>query len=292
MTQANADRLLPYSLKGFMVRDTGKGRRLLLRDGEAKESQAFMLEEGIHHLEINTNYYHAEALEPLDRFDFIDGLFIIHRWLVDISAIHACRHIRYLTLNGSSGTPIDYTCFPDLIKCMTAYGKQKGLFEKTSLQELDLTSLKADDLHQLNQLTNLKSLIIRSSRLKSLKGIGVLSKLNFLGLYYVNTLDNINGIETLAKLETLEIEGCKKLLGIEPVEHCHNLRILRVSNCGDIASLRPTQSLMRLEQCSFTASTRIVDGDLSPLIRNPPLKKVLFRERKHYTHRRSDFPSY
>ncbi|QDV91524.1 Internalin-A precursor [Phycisphaerae bacterium RAS2] len=275
-----------------MVRDTSRGRRLLLRDGEAMESQAFMLEEGIHHLEINTNYYHAEALEPLDRFDFIDGLFIIHRWLIDISAIHACRHIRYLTLNGSSGTPIDYTCFPDLIKCMTAYGKQKGLFEKTSLQKLDLASFKADDLHQLNQLTNLKSLIIRSSRLKSLKGIGVLSKLNFLGLYHVNTLDSMEGLENLSDLDVLDIEGCKKIHSIEPIRNLTRLHTLGLDGCGSIDSLVPIRQNANLTQCTFTASTNIVDGDLSPLIRNPPLKKVLFRERRHYTHRRSDFPPY
>jgi hypothetical protein len=60
------------------------------------------------------------------------------------------------------------------------------------------------------------------------------------------------------------------------------LRFLRISECGEMASLAPIESLTELEVLYAWGSTRIVDGDLSPLARLPRLKEVRMRNRRGY----------
>jgi hypothetical protein len=70
-----------------------------------------------------------------------------------------------------------------------------------------------------------------------------------------------------------------------------NLRFLGISECGEVESLAPIGSLDQLEVLYAWGSTRIVDGDLSPLARLPRLKELSVRDRRDYKPRVADLLS-
>ena len=64
-----------------------------------------------------------------------------------------------------------------------------------------------------------------------------------------------------------------------------NLRILEVSACGDVESLRPLGGLNELEELHAWGTTRVVDGDLRPILGLPHLRELRMRDRPTYTPR-------
>jgi hypothetical protein len=101
-------------------------------------------------------------------------------------------------------------------------------------------------------------------------------------------LRDLSGVERLAKLRELEVEACPGIDALDPVGSVHGLTFLGASDCADIASLRPLGGLTALEVLHAWGSTRIVDGDLSPLAALPRLREIRMRDRCCYQPRVSD----
>ena len=99
---------------------------------------------------------------------------------------------------------------------------------------------------------------------------------------------SLAGIEELANLEELDINTCR-VGSIEEVGFLLGLKRLHLTNDGDIKSLKPLEILNGLEWVTFVQSTNIIDGDLSPLLRQKNLARVSFQNRRHYSHRREEF---
>ncbi len=104
-------------------------------------------------------------------------------------------------------------------------------------------------------------------------------------------LQDISDVAGVTSLRELEFEDCPALDTIDGVESLVNLRFLGLSECGDIESLVPIGSLEQLEVLYAWGSTRIVDGDLTPLARLPRLKEVRMRDRRGYKPRVADLVS-
>ena len=77
-------------------------------------------------------------------------------------------------------------------------------------------------------------------------------------------------------------EECPQIDAIDEVERLIGLRFLGVSECGAIASLSPVRGLTQLETFYAWGSTRILDGDLSPLTQLPRLQEIRMRNRRGY----------
>src|SRR5207253_3095243 len=102
-------------------------------------------------------------------------------------------------------------------------------------------------------------------------------------------LASLAGIEELANLEDLEIHTCRAIRSIKEIGSLRRLKGLALNNDGDIESLKPLNNLSGLESVLFYESTNILDGDLSPVLRQKALARVSFQNRRHYSHRREDF---
>ena len=125
--------------------------------------------------------------------------------------------------------------------------------------------------------------------LESLAGIGELSELALLGIIGGPKLHDISEVaERAQSLRELEFGGCSFLTDLDDIAGLINLRFLGVSNCGDIESLAPIGSLHQLEVLYAWGSTRVVDGDLSPLTQLPQLREIRMRDRANYTPHESD----
>jgi internalin A len=74
------------------------------------------------------------------------------------------------------------------------------------------------------------------------------------------------------------------LASVEPLRH---LRFLSFSQSGDLDSLSPLSNLTELRELYAWGTTRVLDGDLSPLFELPALYDVRMRDRRNYRPRMS-----
>jgi internalin A len=96
-------------------------------------------------------------------------------------------------------------------------------------------------------------------------------------------LRDISDLESLAgSLRDLEFEACPALDSLDEIGSLHNLQFFGFSDCGDVESLAPIAALRQLEELHAWGSTRVLDGDLSPLANLPRLRDVRMRSRRNY----------
>ncbi len=145
-------------------------------------------------------------------------------------------------------------------------------------------------LEPLLALERLEGLRIANSRaLKSLEGVSALIALQVLSLRDDQGLVDIDALASMDhSLTDFELNVCRKVTDISALGHHEKLRRITLIDCGRISSIAPLADLPELEEFWFYGTTTIDDGDMSPLLRMPALKRVSFGHHKHYTHRTED----
>ena len=111
-----------------------------------------------------------------------------------------------------------------------------------------------------------------------------LSELRELELTYLSKLTDIDELIHLKKLKVLSFEACKNV-DFTSISKIKNLEKLLMINCGELPSLQFIEDLPKLKFLVFN-KTNVVDGDLSYCER---LEYVGFDNKRHYTHKMSDF---
>jgi hypothetical protein len=242
-------------------------------------------------LEIN----HAKGwvgadLDFLSNFPWLKALKIIDFNIKSVEPIHVLHELRALEVMTYCRTELRFSAFPQLEDCaLEWHPKAESLFDCIGLKSLFVNNFNGKTLIPLSRLENLESLAVLNAPIESLDGIASLIKLRSLRLANLKKLQSLAGIENLTKLEELEVHTCKKIASIKEIAALFNLRRLHLNNDGDIASLKPLNAIEHLESVIFYESTNIVDGDLSPLIRQANLSHVSFKNRRHYSHKREEF---
>ena len=208
----------------------------------------------------------------------------------DVAAVHALHALRKLGVTTYCSTALDFSAFPELEHCDLEWRpKATSIFQCVTLQRLFVNRYDGDDVRPFGNLVNLRSLAILNAPTRSLEGLGRLANLRSLRLANLKKLRSLRGLEDLVGLEELEIHTCRGIDSIEEVGALGHLKKLHLNNDGPIASLKPLEKLSGLESVLFYESTNILDGDLSPLLRQKHLSRVSFQNRRHYSHRREDF---
>ena len=275
----------------FKIEDGKYGKRLVVT-AAFKNSEIIKIikEYGIKELFLYTKLGVGGDLSFLKKIPKLEAFLIMDFTIEDISPINTLHTLRSLGITTYCKTEIDFTQFPYLEECSLIWRpKAKSIVKCKTLRRLYVDKYTGKDTSPFSGLTNLESLSIGNSPIRSLEGLRDLKKLRFLGLYRLTKLESLSGIEGLKNLEELEIHTCKKIKSIKEVEGLVKLRKLYLLNCGEIDSIKPIEKLKELEEFLFYESTNIVDGDLTPLTKLPKLKKVSFQNRKHYSHKREDF---
>ncbi|WP_338883008.1 hypothetical protein [Xenorhabdus sp. TH1] len=272
--------------------DGNYGTLAVVRSEWNKTIEEDILRKGCTEIEFNSaKGWQGSELPPLDAFPDLLGIDILGFNIKSIDSIHVLKRLRSLGIDTYCNTPIRFENFPDLEICGLEWRKKSdSLFECRKLKDLFINKYPYDNFKPLQLLTNLKTLRIYNSKLKSLNGIDHLKNMTYLSLANLRGLTSLDGIEHLSKLENLDINTCRKITHINQLETLENLKEVFINNCNEIESLKPLRNLKKLEKVLFYESTNIVDGDLSPLLdRNPPLTAVAFMKRKHYSHSWDDF---
>jgi len=221
---------------------------------------------------------------------WLKSLKIIDFKIESVEPVHALHELRALEVMTYCRTELRFSAFSQLEDCALEWRpKAESLFDCFTLKSLFVNRYSGKNLASFSQLENLESLAVLNAPVESLDGIALLRKLRFLRLANLKKLKSLAGVEALTKLEEIEVHTCRQIGSIDEVAALPNLRKLHLNNDGDIASLKPLDAVGRLESVLFYESTNIVDGDLSPLMRQKHLSRVSFQDRRHYSHRREEF---
>jgi len=269
------------------------GERLVLEGTWHDEIVDYMLTHKI--VELNVNYargFVGRNLDFLQSLPFLEGLLLLVYNITDISAIHNLHSLRSLNIACRDKTPLDFSNFPVLEDCGLDWrSKSSSIFKCATLKNLYIEKYLGKDTELFRDLINLEELSLVAGSVADLSGLGRLYKLRELGLYRLQSLTSLQGIEDLHELVILNIDTCRRLTSISEVQALSKLHRLQLTNCNDIESLQPIIRSRGLEEIYFHESTNIIDGNLSVLTHLPNLSKVSYKNRKHYSHPREDFPS-
>jgi hypothetical protein len=253
----------------------------------------YMVERDVRELELNhAKGWRGRDLGFLGRLSaHLRSFTIIDFEIDDIAPIHLLDGLRELDVNTYCKTRLDFAKFPLLEDCALQWRpKADSVFERTTLRRLFINMCPAVDLRPFSRLEALERLSLASPKLESLAGAEVLRGLQFLGLYEGRRLRSLRGVEHLDGLLTLEVNGCRRITDVSPLANLRQLKRLLLCNDDGIETIRPLAALGHLEEFLFYESTNVLDGDLTVLRALPKLRHVAFMDRRHYSHRRADFP--
>ena len=212
------------------------------------------------------------SLQFLCEFEYLEELTIadpgypkpLVNQKLDCSCMKSSSRLRYLSTNATS------------IKHMECL---------TNLEELNLSSLKAENLSQLFSMERLQKLLLCQSTIHSLNGLQN-TKLNNLKLQYCRKLADVSAISALAlTLEELEIDHCPKISDISICSNLIHLKSLELCGTNSIASLAPLKELQHLN--ILIVYVNVLDGDLSICKR---MQLAACDDRKHYNVKDQDLP--
>lgn len=85
-------------------------------------------------------------------------------------------------------------------------------------------------------------------------------------------------------LEFLHINNSKKYSPTNELYQLKNLKVLRLTTCGPLENLNFLHEFPNLIEFGFV-QTNVLNGDLSPLLEHPTLRRAAFLDRRHYRHK-------
>lgn len=212
----------------------------------------------------------------------------VYAWDVkDVTPLQFIPGLEYLGLQCEFTKAPDFSNFDQLEICKLFWRpKAKTVFDCSGLKLLNVINYPDEDLKSLKNMTGLRRLQITSRKLMSLVGIESLKSLRILDLAECPKLESLAGIEKCQELQVVELENCKKVDDVSNLGELANLRDVVLTDCGIIKSLQPLAKCRLLESLIFTGDTNVEDGELTPLLEIPGLKKMWFVDKCHYTHKR------
>jgi hypothetical protein len=281
------------TMKGIQIEDGQFGRKAVITSTWSEAMFDYLVEQEIAELKLNDGKgWRGSDLSFLERLPRLQAFRIIDLTIASVEPVHYLHELRVLGLITYCQTEIRFSAFPRLEECDLQWRpKAESLFSCKTLRKLFLDEYRGKSAAAFSSLTNLEWLAILSAPLEDIQDLSSLSGLRSLRLANLKHLGSLRGIERLTNMEELEIHTCPAIKSIEEIGSLSRLRKLYLNDDGDIESLNPLNRLRQLESVLFYESTNIVDGDISPLTRQPNLSRVSFRNRRHYSHRREDFDS-
>ena len=237
----------------------------------------------------------------------------------NIDFITECPSLKYIKITPSddAGNNFDYSPLyrtPQIksLSCATLYGKKfnfttsvdyskikglecismSGAGHKTyntieGIKTLRISQYKDSDLTNMFCSSVLDSLMIITSKIKTLNGIQKSQNMQCLALYYNRSLSDISALSKVKQtLKELRIENCFKIQDFSVLAELENLEFLELRGNNVLPSLDFIKSMKKLKTLVFDVN--ILDGDLSPC-KNIPFARCI-KNRKHYNLKDNDLP--
>lgn len=204
----------------------------------------------------------------------------------DISVLNKFKNLEQLQISINKTSIINFENFPNLKYLSLDDTKNFINLDKAILLEsLAIGTLNKSSKIDFSKLVNLKDLYIVKGNIENLD---FLKNLNIekLSISFCNKLRNISSLVTLKNtLTEILIQNCKGIESIDVLGELENLYWLKMIDLGEIPSLSFIKKLKKLKNIAF-ANTNILDGNLSYC---EGLELVGFVDKKHYSHKNSEF---
>lgn len=211
-------------------------------------------------------------------------LYVLARTVRSLSPVSrlSCT-LEELSIQTASSAAIDLGNLP----CLTALAAEwsqigPSVSEAPGLLDLMVRAYDEVDLGPLRWNTSLTRLRFKDRpRIRCLSGVELLRSLEHLAIYLA-PLDDIDALRSDDfALRELHVESCP-LRDLSPLANQRRLTFLNASDCGDLASVGPLRGLNELSVLWLFGTTKILDGDLSPLADLPRLQELRMRSRRTY----------
>ncbi len=205
----------------------------------------------------------------------------------DLSPLHRLApSLENLEVFTAPEAVLDLGRFPNLTHLAADWAQVRdSIGELSNLKDLYLESYKETDFEPLRWNTTIERLRFKDRpSVTSLRGVENLVALKFLGVYGGRRLSDIGALRDVPgdRLDELHLDGCSSIQDLEAVSHLWSLRCLDAADCGEISSLRPVEGLYLLERLWLWGTTKIVDGDLSPIADLQLLRELRLAPRRFY----------
>jgi len=215
---------------------------------------------------------------PLRRLD------ILARTHSDLTPIYTLSStLEELSLQ-TAPTPVDLSRLPSVVRVGATWSQVEATIHSLpGLQDLFVLAYDEPDLSALFGNKELVSLSMKDRpRVQTLDGVEDFTWLRHLALPLapVHSLEPLTSASPLLKV--LDFSHCRNIGSIAPIGPLEGLLRVDFSDCGDIESVGVFDSLKLVEDILMWGSTRVVDGDLSPLARLSRLRTLRMKPRKTY----------
>ncbi|WP_426448477.1 hypothetical protein ACP26L_28300 [Paenibacillus sp. S-38] len=233
-------------------------------------------------------YYTLDNVDFFSKCNLIEKVNLSSSYITDYSGFTYLNNLKTLRLQEPKGK-MSLSIFPKLEVLLLDLDKNITEFNRCSLlNHISFWKYKPNtgDLGEFSQLSYLRELTLIQSVITTLKGCENLKALSRLELNSISKLSNIDDLrKNSATLKELKIESCKNIKSFEVIKELKSLERLSIINCGEIPSLDFVPHLPNLRFLVFL-KTNVVDGNLSYC---EGIEYVGFDNKKHYTHKMSDF---
>ena len=269
--------------------DTFRGqakKMLFMEDGDSWDRiKAFMIENQLTGIVISRYLgFTGDSIALNDSFEFVDEVHIIDSNVQDISFLYSFPSVKVLNIQNNDKTKIDFAEFEYLEDIFITWRRGvQHLMAKQSLKSLKIEKYKEKSL-DFSGNENLETLWIYPSPLERLVNCQCLSKLKNLKLARLSCMVDTSWLQYLTHLEFAYFVSCKKMSStlLDSLLAATNLKRLYLERMGDIPSINSIQSFANIEDLAIIDTTRIVDGDLTPLLALPKSCRILVRSYNHY----------
>ena len=280
--------------RGYVIEESPEGRTLVVTGAWSRAAERALARGDADGLVLNYARGFSGSLDVLDDGWRLRRLSVLDRSILDLDAIGRLTTLEDLSVQAAADATLDL----EPLGSLRSVSGEWALIGSTlgtvgQLEHLSTWMFGEMDLHAFRDHVALKTMTIKDAPyLETLSGVGNLPDLVVLKIIGARRLHEIDDVgELSSSLRELKFETCPRIETIDVVESLVGLRFLGVSESGDIASLAPVEALTQLETLYAWGTTRILDGDLSPLTRLPRLKELRMRNRRSYKPPVGDIPA-
>jgi internalin A len=269
-----------------VIEDMPEGRTLVVTGRWGKAAESALGRSDVDGVWLNYARGYAEPdLSFVDAWP-IKRLLLIDYSLSDLSPLEQLgESLEQLSVDASPTASLDLSAFPRLRDLFGPWELVRETLDRpTHLEKLVTTDYGGADLKPLTMQPSLQRITLKVAReLETLDGAAQLPTLTSLWIQGAHRLHSLDALTSSAPtLREFKLEGCRRLTAIEPISELTELRVLGLSECGELPSFAPLASLARLETLIAFGTTRVADGDLSPLLGLSHLREIAMRTRPSY----------
>jgi|GEM_PF-1812845 len=176
----------------------------------------------------------------------------------------------------------DFSCFPLLQQVGGVWTNGWcGLEKCQELSRFRVSKFKGK-FADIPNLANLERIDLIQTTILSLSGLEQAAKLKVLEISHAGKLHSIQAIASVAAtLERLVFDKCKNIEDVGVLRELGNVTELSLVDCGHISSVDFLEGMSRLHL--FVAlGTKIVSGDLTPVLNNKTIRYVAVDNARDY----------